>query len=68
MFDLPVEVLYAIGTLILGVAIAWGVMWNMGRNRANDRVTEKATHDLYADPDHYDERREAELKRQVRPS
>jgi hypothetical protein len=68
MFDVPVEVLWVIGTVLLGLAIAWGVMWNKGRNRANDRVTEEATHELYADPDNYDKRREAELKRQVRPS
>ena len=68
MFDMPVEVLYVIGTVVLGLAIAWGMFWNKGRNRANDRVTEQATHELYADPEHYDERREEELKRQVRPS
>ena len=54
-------------TSILLGALAWGVARYRGRNRANDRITEQATHELYADPEHYDEKR-AELQQQVRPN
>jgi len=62
------ELLMGLGVLVLGLAIAYGVWRNMTRNKANDAVTEKATHELYADPDHYDGAKREDLKRQVRPN
>jgi hypothetical protein len=60
------EIFFPIGALLLLVALVGVVLYLRGRNRANDRVTEKATHELYKDPEHYPEKRE-ELKKEIRP-
>lgn len=61
------ELVWGIGILILLAALAWAAARYHSRNKANDRITEQATHELYTDPDHYEKKR-AELKEQVRPA
>jgi hypothetical protein len=58
------EVLYGVGTFALLVVLAWGVWQYNHRNRANDRVTERATRDLYEHPRSYKKREfEKDLKK-----
>jgi hypothetical protein len=59
------EIVYGIGAAILLAALIWGTWQYRSRNRANDQVTEKATRDLYRDPDHYNKRDE---EKHLRPS
>ncbi|GGE37533.1 hypothetical protein GCM10007276_13690 [Agaricicola taiwanensis] len=61
------ELLWGLGTVVLFAALIWGVVQYSTRNRANDRITEKATHEMYEHPESYPERRES-LKKEVRPS
>lgn len=61
------EILYGVGIVILVVAFAWALMRKATRNRANDRIAEQATHELYEHPETYPERRE-ELKKEARRS
>lgn len=61
------ELAWPIGALALGIALAYGLWSYSTRNRANDRVTEDATRELYKHPETYDRKREA-LKQQIRPS
>lgn len=66
MFFAP-ELLYGIGTLLLGLAIAWGVYRYMTRNKANDPITEEATRESYGkSPEEYAKERK-ELQRQIKP-
>jgi hypothetical protein len=46
--SLPVWIWVA-GTAVLGVVLAYGIMRNRGRNRAQRQVTEEATKNLYAE-------------------
>jgi hypothetical protein len=55
----------ALGVIILGVALGYGIVANRHRNRANDAVSEKAAREMYKHPDTYDQRRE-DLKKQLR--
>lgn len=48
------ELLYGVGTFVLGVVIAWGILRNKYRNRTNDAVTDAATREEYRHPDTYD--------------
>ncbi len=57
--------LSAIGPILLLVVLAAVAVWTWRRNKRNDRVTEKATRELYDHPERYDEEREA-LNREVR--
>lgn len=59
------EIFYPIGALLLLIVLVGAVIYYRRRNRANDRVTEKATHELYKDPAHYPEKRE-ELEKEIR--
>jgi hypothetical protein len=61
------EVFFGIGAAALLAALVWGMVQYKTRNRANDRVTEKAADALFDDPDAYDRKR-PDLKDQVRPS
>lgn len=61
------EVFFVIGPVLLALGLIWAIIQYRRRNRANDAVTEKATHELYADPEHYPEKRE-KLKKKLRPS
>jgi hypothetical protein len=59
------EVLYGIGGAVLLVALIWGMIQYKTRNRANDRVTEKAADTLYDNPETY-ERKRPGLENEVR--
>ncbi|MDO9473958.1 MAG: hypothetical protein Q7J28_12950 [Caulobacter sp.] len=61
------EIAWPIGALILGAVLAYGWWNDRNRNRANDKVTEEATRELYKNPETYEETRE-ELKDRVEPS
>ena len=41
--------LWVVGTAVLGLVLAYGIMRNRGRSRAERRVTEDATKNLYAE-------------------
>lgn len=60
------EIVYGLGALVLAGAIAWAILRNRARNRANDPLTEAATR---ADYDHPEAREEItrEAQSQVRP-
>ena len=61
------EILYGLGALVLLAALVWGFTQYKRRNRANDPITEAATHDEYDHPDTY-EQDEQRFRDQVRPS
>jgi hypothetical protein len=65
--DFAWEIFFGLGTLSLLGALAYGAWSYHTRNRANDRVTEKATHELYAHSDTYADKRE-QLQNEIRPS
>lgn len=49
------ELLFGVGIVVLGLALAWGLWSYYTRNRANDAVTEEATRQSYQRPDSYAE-------------
>jgi hypothetical protein len=51
------EVFFGIGVAVLLIALIWGMIQYKTRNRANDRVTEKAAKKLYDNPETYDRKR-----------
>jgi len=62
------EMLWPLGTLLLGLGIAYG-MWRVHtRNKANDAVTEAATREQYDNPKTYMAETRDELKDEIRPS
>ena len=61
------EVLWGVGIVALLGALIWGVVQYSRRNRANDRVTDKAARAMFDDPEAYDAKRE-QLKKDVKPS
>jgi hypothetical protein len=61
------EAIWIVLIVLVGGVLAWGLMQNKRRNRANDPVTSAATKALYEDPKHYDNRR-SEFTDQVEPS
>lgn len=61
--QIPPEIFYGIGVVVLAVGIAWGVLRNKHLNRANDQVTEAATKEAYEHPETYDE---GKFKAQIR--
>ncbi len=60
------EILYGAGIVILIGAFDQALIRKANRNRANDRIAARATHELYEHPETYPERCEA-LKKEVRP-
>lgn len=62
------EMLWPIGIALLLVVLVYGMVQYKTRNRANDRVTEKAAKTLYDDPATYTEQTRDDLKKEVRPS
>ena len=58
---------YGLGTLILGLAMYWGVVSYQRRNPANKAVTEDATRELYKNPERYEDRTKAELEKKLVP-
>ena len=61
---LPLESLWLLGIVALGVAIAAAVIYNSRRSRRNERISEVATKELYEHPERYD-RTKRELEKQV---
>lgn len=61
---LPLESLWHVGILVLGVAIAIAIFYNSRRSRRNERISEQATKELYEHPERYDETKR-ELEKQV---
>lgn len=59
------EMAFPIGVILLGLALAWGLLRYKTRNKANDRVSEEATRAEYSDPAGY-ARREESFRDQVR--
>jgi len=45
----PPETLYLVGAILLGLALAYGVLRSRKPPAAEKRMTEQATHDLYHD-------------------
>jgi cytochrome c-type biogenesis protein CcmH/NrfF len=66
MFDSP-EILWGVGIVLLLIALIWGVRQSRTRNRANDPITEEATHQEYSDPANYPQKKR-DLEKQTRPS
>ena len=60
------EILYVIGIVILGLVIAGVLVYVRGRNKANDAVTEAATHELHKHPETYDEQAKPALESEIR--
>jgi hypothetical protein len=61
------EAFYAIGAVILALALAWGAFRYYTRNRANDAVTERATHALYEHGgDRYEREDRPRLQREIK--
>ena len=61
-----IEAGFFIGAVILMAALLRGVWSYNRRNRVNEPVTEKATRELYADPDSYGAK-EGKLRGELRP-
>jgi hypothetical protein len=51
---MAMELVFGLGAIVLGLAIAWSVIRNRRRNPANDAVTEAATRAEYKRPESYD--------------
>lgn len=62
------EVFWPVGAALLLAALVYGMIQYKSRNRANDRVTEKAAKRLYDDPAAYTDQTREELKKDVKPS
>jgi hypothetical protein len=46
----PVPIaIWAIGTVVLGLALAYGIMRNRSRTRAEKQITDQATKNVYAE-------------------
>lgn len=57
------EILYALGAVVLVIALYIGVRANRNRNKANDAVRDSAVKAEYRNPDGYDPKRfEKQLK------
>lgn len=52
------EIGFAIGTLLVLIALIWGIMQSQRRNRAADPIRDQATKELYDDPRYGDARRD----------
>ena len=62
------ETLFGVGVVLLGFILAYGLYRNATRNKANDRVTEAATKQLYDEPERYAEGGRERLKEELRPN
>ena len=56
---------YALGALLLGVIMAYAMIRNATRNKANDKITEAATRMQYKDPERYEHGGREALKSQL---
>jgi len=64
---MPLELIYGICIVVLGIGIAYAIRQHRTRNRANDAISQTATRERYDHPERY-EQTEKELKRKVHPS
>jgi hypothetical protein len=64
--NLAPEILFGFGALLLFGVLAWAVIANKRRNRANDAITDAATRDMHEHPDTYQARR-GKFEKQLRP-
>ena len=60
------EVLYGVGTLLLAFAFIYAMWRNATRNKANDKITEAATHEAREHPYEYEHGGREALKRQLK--
>lgn len=67
MDNIPYEVLFGVGTLLLLGGLVWSFVQYKRRNRANDPLAEEATRELYDDPAAYQAHQD-EIRRKARPS
>ena len=63
-----IEIGFAIGSLLLALAMVFGAMQYRRRNRANIPITEQATRDLYDNEDRYARSGEKDRRDTLRPS
>ena len=54
MLNLSWELLFALGAVLLGLAIAYGLFRYSRRDRRNDAVTEQAPREEYRHPERHD--------------
>ncbi|MDY0885004.1 hypothetical protein ACFPL7_13060 [Dongia soli] len=60
------ETFYAIGALVLIIALAWGVSRSRKRNSANAPITQEATRAQYEQPEKYEREIRPELERKLK--
>ncbi|HEX4199209.1 MAG TPA: hypothetical protein VHZ26_17365 [Caulobacteraceae bacterium] len=69
MFNLSWEIAFPIAVLVLALVVAWALIRNRMRNKANDAITERATKLEYDEPKQaYQNRDRPELKQKLRPN
>lgn len=59
------EILWPIGTLLLGLAVAWGIWRGRRRSRREREITEAATDELFHHPERYDRRTHDQLENEA---
>jgi len=64
--NIPPEVLYGVGTIVILACLVWGVLRNRRRTPREKKLTEEATRAEYKHPETYVQK-EQELKRQILP-
>jgi hypothetical protein len=47
------EIFFGAGVVLLGLSLAYGLIQNARRHKANDSITEEATRKLRENPDQY---------------
>jgi hypothetical protein len=67
MDNIPYELAYGVGALLLLAGLVYAFVQYKRRNRANDALAEEATRQLYDDPRGY-EAHQDEMRRKARPS
>ena len=65
---MAIEIGFAVGSLILVLAIIYGIVQASRRNKANDPLRDAAVKEQYANPARYEAKTENEFKDKVRPS
>ncbi len=59
------EIVFGLGALALALGIAWGLVQYKRRNKANDALTEAATHEEYHHPERF-KRTQQDFRDQVK--
>ncbi len=63
--DISWEIIYSVGTLILALGIAWGVLRSKSRSRRMRDLSEEATHEMYKHPKEYEAHEREEFEREA---